>query len=83
MPSSSTAASAAELKGETVALRPGGAVATRCASPIGVVGAILPWNVPMMLMAMKIAPAHGGGQRGRREVGRGGAAGGAAHLRDA
>ncbi len=25
--------------------------------PIGVVGAIIPWNVPIMLMAMKIAPA--------------------------
>jgi acyl-CoA reductase-like NAD-dependent aldehyde dehydrogenase len=25
--------------------------------PIGVVGAIIPWNVPMMLMALKIAPA--------------------------
>ncbi len=25
--------------------------------PIGVVGAIIPWNVPMLLMALKIAPA--------------------------
>ena len=25
--------------------------------PIGVVGAIIPWNVPVMLMALKIAPA--------------------------
>jgi aldehyde dehydrogenase (NAD+) len=25
--------------------------------PLGVVGAIIPWNVPMMLMALKIAPA--------------------------
>ena len=25
--------------------------------PIGIVGAILPWNVPLLLMALKIAPA--------------------------
>ena len=25
--------------------------------PIGVVGVIIPWNAPMMLMALKIAPA--------------------------
>ena len=25
--------------------------------PLGVIGAIIPWNVPMMLMALKIAPA--------------------------
>src|SRR3546814_11803735 len=25
--------------------------------PVGVVGAIIPWNVPLMLMALKIAPA--------------------------
>ena len=25
--------------------------------PIGMVGAIMPWNVPMLLMALKIAPA--------------------------
>jgi len=25
--------------------------------PIGVVGAIIPWNVPLLLMALKIAPA--------------------------
>ena len=25
--------------------------------PVGVVGAIIPWNVPMYLMALKIAPA--------------------------
>jgi acyl-CoA reductase-like NAD-dependent aldehyde dehydrogenase len=25
--------------------------------PLGVVGAIIPWNVPMLLMALKIAPA--------------------------
>src|SRR3546814_14215200 len=25
--------------------------------PVGVVGAIIPWNVPLLLMALKIAPA--------------------------
>ena len=25
--------------------------------PLGVVGAIIPWNVPLLLMALKIAPA--------------------------
>ena len=25
--------------------------------PLGVVGAIIPWNVPMLLMALKVAPA--------------------------
>ncbi|MBM3601363.1 MAG: aldehyde dehydrogenase family protein [Alphaproteobacteria bacterium] len=46
----------AELKGESVPFDPNMlTVTTR--EPIGVVGAIIPWNVPMMLMALKIAPA--------------------------
>lgn len=45
-----------ELKGESVPFSPDMmTVTTR--EPIGVVGAIIPWNVPMMLMAYKIAPA--------------------------
>ncbi|RDD60635.1 aldehyde dehydrogenase family protein [Ferruginivarius sediminum] len=45
-----------ELKGESVPFSPDMmTVTTR--EPIGVVGAIIPWNVPMMLMAFKIAPA--------------------------
>ena len=27
--------------------------------PLGVVGAIIPWNVPMLLMALKVAPSAG------------------------
>jgi acyl-CoA reductase-like NAD-dependent aldehyde dehydrogenase len=47
---------ASELKGESVPFSPDMlTVTTR--EPIGVVGAIIPWNVPMMLMAYKIAPA--------------------------
>ncbi|MBM3571110.1 MAG: aldehyde dehydrogenase family protein [Alphaproteobacteria bacterium] len=46
----------AELKGESVPFDPNMlTVTTR--EPVGVVGAIIPWNVPMMLMALKVAPA--------------------------
>jgi len=45
-----------EIKGETVPFRPGTITMTQ-RDPIGVVGAIIPWNVPLMLMALKIAPA--------------------------
>ncbi|HYC05485.1 MAG TPA: aldehyde dehydrogenase family protein [Azospirillaceae bacterium] len=45
-----------ELKGETVPFNPKMLTMT-VREPIGVVGAIIPWNVPMMLMALKIAPA--------------------------
>lgn len=45
-----------ELKGETVPFSPDMLTLT-IREPIGVVGAIIPWNVPMMLMALKIAPA--------------------------
>ncbi len=45
-----------ELKGESIPFSPDMlTVTTR--EPIGVVGAIIPWNVPLMLMALKIAPA--------------------------
>jgi acyl-CoA reductase-like NAD-dependent aldehyde dehydrogenase len=47
---------ASELKGETVPLRPGVLAYTQ-REPLGVVAAVLPWNVPLMLMAIKIAPA--------------------------
>jgi acyl-CoA reductase-like NAD-dependent aldehyde dehydrogenase len=47
---------APELKGETVPFRPDMLTMT-VREPLGVVGAIIPWNVPMMLMALKIAPA--------------------------
>ncbi|NDV00041.1 aldehyde dehydrogenase family protein [Pseudoroseicyclus tamaricis] len=45
-----------ELKGETLPFRPDTfAVTTR--EPLGVIAAILPWNVPLVLMMLKIAPA--------------------------
>ena len=36
--------------------------------PIGVVGCIVPWNYPLLLLAWKVAPALGGGQHGRRKA---------------
>jgi acyl-CoA reductase-like NAD-dependent aldehyde dehydrogenase len=45
-----------ELKGETVPFKPGMLTLTQ-REPIGIVGAIIPWNVPLLLMALKIAPA--------------------------
>ncbi len=45
-----------ELKGESVPFKPGSITITQ-RDPIGVVGAIIPWNVPLLLMALKIAPA--------------------------
>ncbi len=45
-----------ELKGETVPFSPTIMTMT-VREPIGIVGAILPWNVPLLLMALKIAPA--------------------------
>ncbi len=47
---------APELKGETVPFSPTVMTITQ-REPIGVVGAIIPWNVPLLLMALKIAPA--------------------------
>ncbi len=47
---------APELKGETVPFNPAMLTMT-VREPIGVVGAIIPWNVPLLLMALKIAPA--------------------------
>lgn len=47
---------ATELKGESLPYSPDMlAVTTR--EPLGVVAAILPWNVPLVLMALKIGPA--------------------------
>ena len=47
---------ASELKGETLPLGEHVLSYTR-REPIGVVGAIIPWNAPVMLAALKIAPA--------------------------
>jgi aldehyde dehydrogenase (NAD+) len=45
-----------ELKGESVPFAPNVLTVT-VREPLGVVGAIIPWNVPMLLMALKVAPA--------------------------
>ena len=45
-----------ELKGETIPLGENVLSYTR-REPIGVVGAIIPWNAPVLLGALKIAPA--------------------------
>ena len=47
---------ALELKGETIPFDPNMLTLT-IREPHGVVGAIVPWNVPLMLMSMKVAPA--------------------------
>ena len=47
---------ASELKGETVPLGEHVLSYTR-REPIGIVGAIIPWNAPVLLAALKIAPA--------------------------
>jgi betaine-aldehyde dehydrogenase len=47
---------ASELKGETIPLGEHVLSYTR-REPIGVVGAIIPWNAPVILGALKIAPA--------------------------
>jgi acyl-CoA reductase-like NAD-dependent aldehyde dehydrogenase len=47
---------AGELKGETIPLDENVLSYTR-REPLGVVGAIIPWNAPVLLGALKIAPA--------------------------
>ncbi|MGI9410075.1 MAG: aldehyde dehydrogenase family protein [Hyphomicrobiaceae bacterium] len=47
---------AGELKGETIPLGENMLSYTR-REPIGIVGAIIPWNAPVLLGALKIAPA--------------------------
>ena len=44
---------ATELKGETLPFSPD-MLALTTREPLGVVAAILPWNVPLVLMALKI-----------------------------
>ena len=36
--------------------------------PIGVWGAIVPWNYPLLLLSWKLAPALAAGQRRRRQA---------------
>ncbi len=45
-----------ELKGESVPFAPN-VLSVTVREPLGVVGAIIPWNVPMLLMTLKVAPA--------------------------
>jgi acyl-CoA reductase-like NAD-dependent aldehyde dehydrogenase len=45
-----------ELKGETIPLDEHVLSYTR-REPLGVVGAIIPWNAPVLLAALKISPA--------------------------
>ncbi|MSO76448.1 MAG: aldehyde dehydrogenase family protein [Alphaproteobacteria bacterium] len=45
-----------ELKGESVPFA-NDVLSVTVRQPIGVVGAIIPWNVPLLLMALKVAPA--------------------------
>jgi acyl-CoA reductase-like NAD-dependent aldehyde dehydrogenase len=45
-----------EIKGETVPHSPDMLTFT-LRQPVGVVGAIIPWNVPMMLLSLKVCPA--------------------------
>lgn len=45
-----------ELKGETLPFDPK-VFATTVREPLGVVAAILPWNVPLVLMMLKLGPA--------------------------
>src|SRR5204863_255169 len=47
---------AGELKGETIPLGENVMSYTRC-EPLGVVGAIIPWNAPVLLGALKIVTA--------------------------
>lgn len=47
---------AMEIKGETIPHSPTTLTMT-VREPVGVVGAIIPWNVPLLLMALKVAPA--------------------------
>ena len=45
-----------ELKGETIPFNPDMLTVT-VREPLGVIAAIIPWNAPLLLMALKIAPA--------------------------
>jgi acyl-CoA reductase-like NAD-dependent aldehyde dehydrogenase len=47
---------AQEAKGQTIPIRPDALDYSR-REPLGVVGAIIPWNAPLLLAAVKIAPA--------------------------
>ena len=56
-----TAAHARALLAEPLRRESGGDVATIRRTPFGVVGAIVPWNAPIVLAAQKVAPALAAG----------------------
>lgn len=45
-----------EIKGETIPLNPNMLTYT-IREPLGIVAGIIPWNVPLLLMALKVAPS--------------------------
>ncbi len=47
---------ALEMKGETIPFSDS-MLSITIREPLGVVGAIIPWNVPLLLMSLKVAPA--------------------------
>src|SRR5207245_1816356 len=51
---------ATKIHGETLAIRPGAFTFT-LRQPVGVVGAIVPWNFPFLLSSWKLAPALAAG----------------------
>jgi len=51
---------ASKIHGDTLAIRPGAFTFT-LRQPVGVVGAIVPWNFPFLLSSWKIAPALAAG----------------------
>jgi acyl-CoA reductase-like NAD-dependent aldehyde dehydrogenase len=51
---------ARQIRGETIAIEPGLRVSTLRA-PLGVIAAIVPWNVPLVLSVCKAAPAIAAG----------------------
>lgn len=51
-----------KLSGETLPAHQGGdKIVMTLREPVGVVGAIVPWNAPLMLLAQKVAPALAAG----------------------
>src|SRR5205814_9585244 len=51
---------ATKIHGDTLAIRPGAFTFT-LRQPVGVVGAIVPWNFPFLLSSWKLAPALAAG----------------------
>ena len=69
-----------KINGQVIPARPD-ALTYTVREPVGVVGAIVPWNFPLMIGMWKVAPALGLRLHGGAEAGREHAAHGAAHRR--